>query len=272
MHSFTQKKTGRILSIMAVGLAFCLMLTLIYFVGEAEAQPLAAGEPGADPIGRVVLFGGPHSHPGDRSKHPSESGRDGLRHALQAIGAESVNVVAIEKRGITAEDLAEADLLVIYHNRRESNPNVRALISGWVDDGRPMVVVHAGLGAYSDWPQFRNWLGRYWVWRDEDGKPHPMSYHPITSCTLQVVPGSGFEADLNGKTLPVDELFVRLAEVSPTEDWVTAESPQGHQAHIAWGSKEKPNVAMLNPGHNRLIWDEPALQAALREVIRQTQR
>ncbi|MBB6428199.1 ThuA domain-containing protein [Algisphaera agarilytica] len=239
---------------------------------QAEAQATAEPDDSNDSLGHVVLFGSIHSHPGDRSKHPTESGRDGVRHALEAIGAESVNMVAIEQRGLTAEDLAEADLLVIYHNYRKSTPQVRELISEWVGNGRPMVVIHAGLGAYSDWPEFRNWLGRYWVWADEDGNPHPKSQHPITSCTLNVAPDSDFEADIDGKTLPVDELFTRLAEVSPTEDWVTAESPKGHQAYMAWGSKETPNVTMMNPGHNRVIWDEPAMHAMLKEVIRKAKR
>ncbi|MEM9417801.1 MAG: ThuA domain-containing protein [Planctomycetota bacterium] len=255
-----------------LGLAFGSILPLNAEAGDAEAQATAEPDASPDSLGHVVLFGSQHSHPGDRSKHPTESGRDGVRHALEAIGAESVNMVAIEQRDLSDEDLKEAELLVIYHNKRRSNPQVRKLLSEWVEAGRPMVVVHAGLGAYSDWPEFRAWIGRYWVWSDEDGKPYPKSKHPIVSCTLSVVPDSGFEADIDGQTLPVDELFTSLAEVSPTEDWVTAESPKGHQAVMAWGSKETPNITMMNPGHNRVIWDEPAMHAMLKEVIRKAKR
>lgn len=255
----------------AFSLAIGLMLAWSVSAAEGETSSAHTTDSTAGSIGRVVLFGGPHSHPGERSKHPTESGRDGLRDTLQAIGAESVDVVAIEQRSLTAEDLGDADLLVIYHNRRKSNPQVREVLGDWIEGGRPTVVVHCGVGAYSDWPEFRDWLGRYWVWADEDGKPHPKSLHPITSCTLSVVSGSGFAADIDGKTLPVDEVFTRLAPASPTEDWVIAETPEGHVTQIAWGSKTMPNVAAWVAGHNRLIWDEPAMHAGLREVIRQVQ-
>lgn len=215
-------------------------------------------------LGRVTLLADAHhADPVTR-----KSGRDGIRDALYALGAEQVHMVDVETREPTVDDLKDTDLLVLYHTQRQSSPQVRQLLSVWVAAGKPMVVTHCGIGAYSDWPQFRHWIGRYWVWHDEDLPP---SGHPHVPCELQVVAGSDFEVPFDTAWLPRDEVYVQLGECVPIRELVTASIPD-HTAFIAWQTIATPNVAVWVPGHRLEIWDLPVMRDGLLATIKACQK
>jgi hypothetical protein len=156
-----------------------------------------------------------------------------LADALHSLGAE-VSVVKAEQRELTELDLTVADALVLYHTRRKSSPELRDLLSKWVNDGRPLVVSHCGIGAYSDWPQYRQWLGYYWVWRDED--PARASGHPYVPCDIEVRELAC--AKLDNETAPV-----------------------------AWQTMKHPNVVVWAPGHRRDMWSLPVIRDGLRSAV-----
>ncbi len=215
-------------------------------------------------LGRVALLADPH-HADPAS---GEGGREGLRDALLALGATAVKVVPVEQREPTAADLAEADLLVIYHTQVKSSPAGRELLGAWIGGGKPTVVAHCGIGAYADWPQYRQWIGRYWVW---GGEPLPASGHPHVPCELQVVPNSGFapgfDPGYDTAWLPRDEVYIRLGQCAPVRDFVTARIPEG-EAPIAWQAENVPNVAVWAPGHRREIWGLEVMRQGLLATIK----
>lgn len=218
----------------------------------------------ACPLGRVVLLADNHH----ADPHTHEGGREGLRDALHALGAASVHVVPAEQREPTAEDLDGADLLVNYHTQRRSSEAVRALLGGWIEAGKPMVIAHCGIGAYPDWPRFRQWIGRYWVWGGEDLPP---STHPHVSCDLQVVEGSGFDPGYDTGWLPRDEVYMSLGQGAPVHELVTGQTSEG-DASIAWQAQGVPNVAVWAPGHRRDVWSLPVMQQGLRATIAHVKR
>jgi len=211
-------------------------------------------------LGRVVLLADNHH----ADPPTNEGGREGLLEALLATGAEQVHLVKAEEREPTHDDLAGADLLVLYHTQRTSSPAVRQVISRWIGGGRPTLIAHCGIGAYPDWPQFRAWIGRYWVWGGED---KPISGHPHVPCELRVVDRAAFDPGFDTAWLPRDEVYVQLAEAAPLVELVTATYPDG-EAHIAWHAAETPHVVTWTPGHRREIWGLPAVRRGLRASAR----
>jgi predicted dehydrogenase len=210
-------------------------------------------------LGRVVLLADNHH----TDPQTNKGGREGLRDALGALGAASVHVVPAEQREPTAGDLDGADLLIIYHTQRTSSEAVRALLGGWIEAGKSTVIAHCGIGAYPDWPRFRQWIGRYWVWGDEDLPP---SRHPHEPCDLKVVEGSGFDPGFDSAWLPRDEVYMNLAVCAPVHELVTAYTPEG-EAFIAWQAEGVPNVAVWAPGHRHDLWSLPVMHQGLRATI-----
>ncbi len=214
-------------------------------------------------LGRVVLLADNHH----ADPQTNEGGREGLRDALLALGAETVHVVPAEQREPIAADLDGADLLVIYHTQSKSSDATRALLRGWIEAGKPTVVAHCGIGAYPDWPLYRQWIGRYWVWGGED---LPVSTHPHVPCDLRVVEGSGFDPGYDTAWLPRDEVYMNLGVCAAVRELVTGQTVHG-EAFIAWQAEGVRNVAVWGPGHRREVWSLPAMRSGLAATIRGVQ-
>ncbi|MEM9417802.1 MAG: Gfo/Idh/MocA family oxidoreductase [Planctomycetota bacterium] len=204
---------------------------------------------------KTVLLADPH-----HCDENGEGGREGLTDALLAEVCEQVHVVPVDQREPVANDFDEADLLVIYHTVMTSSLEFRTLIGEWIKSGKPTVIAHCGIGAYPDWPWFREQIGRYWVWGGEDLPP---SGHPHIPCELQVVEGSGFDPGYDTAWLPRDEVYMSLGLAAPVRELVTAQTSQG-KAYIAWQAEGIDNVAVWAPGHRREIWALPAMRSGLR--------
>lgn len=215
--------------------------------------------------GKVVLLGDKHHI----VEATGEGGREGLRDALHRLGFDEVHVVPVDEREPKADDLEGAELLVIYHTQRTSSPAVRELLTGWIGAGKPTVVTHCGIGAYDDWPQFRQWMGRHWVWGDDAGvQGVTPSGHPHVPCAIQITPGTGFDPGFVTAQLPRDEVYVDLYDSAPVKELATASYDDGKTASIAWQAEGVENVIVWAPGHLREVWSLEPMTAGLAACIR----
>lgn len=212
-------------------------------------------------LGRVVVVADPH-HVGEE---PGRSTRDGLMDALAAFDPDSLQLIKVEQEPVVASHLQDADLLVICHTHREAPPQTREAIQTWIEAGHPMLVAHCGIGAYTEWPEFRRWIGRRWVWGDESLPP---SGHPHEPCQLTVVSDSGLQTAWDQAWLPKDEVYTELHDEAPVKELVTAEMPNGQVVPAAWRAVDTPNVAVWAPGHRPCIWTLDAMREGLLGVIR----
>lgn len=216
-------------------------------------------------LGKVVLVADDHHADPDTG----EGGREGLRDALVELGIDNLHIVRAEQREPTADDFADAELLVLYHTRRTSSDAVRALMTEWVESGKPVLVTHCGIGAYDDWPRFRQWLGRHWVWtNDATLGDQTASGHPHLPCELSTVPGGGFDPGFVEAWLPRDEVYVDLYDSAPVTEYVSATYDDGKTASIAWQADGVDNVMVWAPGHLREMWGIPAMRTGLAACIR----
>lgn len=210
-------------------------------------------------LGRVVVVADPH-HIDPQTRR---AGHDGLIEAIHALHPSALHVVMANERELTAADLADADLVVIYHTQTTSSPATREALSAWVHAGKPLAVVHCGIGAYPDWPEFRAWIGHYWVWGNE---PTPQkSGHPHEPCTIEVV-NPQWPVPWTSAWLPRDEVYIHLGQASEVR--MLAVAKLGAAAHpVAWQSVQHPNVAVWAPGHRADMWRLPALRTGLAATI-----
>lgn len=220
-------------------------------------------------MGKVVLVADNHH----ADPETGEGGREGLADALTGLGCDDLHIVRAEEREPMADDFAAAELVVMYHTQRTSSEAVRKLMAEWVESGKPLVVAHCGIGAYDDWPKFRRWIGRHWVWSNDATLGElPASGHPHVPCDLQAVPGCGFDPGFVSAWLPRDEVYVTLHDSAPVDDFVNATyvDAKGETQHasIAWQAKGVDNVIVWAPGHLREIWHLPAMRTGLAACIR----
>ena len=212
-------------------------------------------------LGRVVLLADDHH----ADPVTGEGGREGLAEAARALGAEALTVIEAEKRHLEPADLEDADLLLIYHTRREAPEATRRAIGAWVEAGKPLGIVHCGIGAYAEWDAFRQWMGRHWVWGDEPGLT--ASGHPHEPCPLTVCDPERFRPGWDRAWLPRDEVYVSLHDRAPVRELVTGHIERGAQP-IAWQSMERPNVGVWAAGHRKDMWRVPAMRDGLAATIR----
>jgi predicted dehydrogenase len=211
-------------------------------------------------IGNVVVVADKH-HCDPES---NQSGREGLVTALQALKPKSVSLVDSDERSLEPADLNSADLLVLYHTRRQSTPGARQAIERWVKAGKPMAVVHCGIGAYSDWPEFRKWIGNYWVWGDEAGPVK--SGHPHEPCTIKVLDPK-WNIPWTRAWLPKDEVYINLGQAADVR--MLAIARRGEQTSpAAWQSIQYPNIVVWIPGHRADIWELDMMRDGLLATIR----
>ncbi|MEM1010778.1 MAG: Gfo/Idh/MocA family oxidoreductase [Planctomycetota bacterium] len=198
------------------------------------------------------------------------SGRDGVLHAAAALGADEVRCAEADERGLVAADLDDIDVILLYHTQRTSDATTRKLLGDWVESGKPLVVLHCGIGAFDDWPQFREWIGVHWVWGDETIAPG--SGHPHVPCDVVIDRPDLFPATWNQHWIPRDEVYVRLHESHPVDVIATAHLPDGEQSPAAWQAKAHRNVSVWAPGHRADVFDLPVMVDGIAAMIQLAQR
>ncbi len=198
------------------------------------------------------------------------SGRDGVLHAAAAMGADEVRCVKAEERGLGEADLDGIDVILLYHTQRKSDAATRKLLSDFVESGKPLVVVHCGIGAFDDWPAFRAWIGVHWVWGDEDIAP--ASGHPHVPCDVIVNMPELFPATWDQHWIPRDEVYVRLHESHPVDRIATARMPDGSESPAAWQARAHRNVAVWAHGHRADVFNLPVMIDGIAAMIQLAQR
>jgi predicted dehydrogenase len=190
------------------------------------------------------------------------SGRDGLRDALVAMGH---TVRLLEANApLAADALAGCDVLMLYHTQQKTCDTHRRAVGEWFVAGKPVVVSHCGIGAYADWPEYRKWIGRYWVW---GGETLPPSGHPHLSCRLDVL-DSAFDVGWTEAWLPIDEVYVNLGESGSVKSLVKAVTETGIKQDYGWQVSEHPNVVAWLPGHRSDMFRLDAIREGLAASIR----
>jgi predicted dehydrogenase len=222
-------------------------------VVQHRAAPASSAPAGL----RVTLLTDAHS---EWPEQPM-SGRDGLHDALVALG-HTVTLLRADAE-LSGDALNECDLLVIYHTQREAAASHKDVVGRWIRSGKPVVVSHCGIGAYADWPDYRGWTGKHWVWSGEAGQP---SLHPHVPCELTRIDPQ-FDVGWSKAWLPLDEMYQNLGDASPTRVLVTATPPDGQPQPMGWQVKQTPHVVVWLPGHRRDMFDLPAVRDGLRASI-----
>lgn len=186
-------------------------------------------------------------------EHFNSHGREGIADALaEATGREIKKLDATN--GITSANLNSAACLLLYHTQTEASNETQKALSDWVTSGKPLLLVHAALGAYPDWKQYGLWAGRVWDWS--------LSEHPYQECILRPTPEGRPIFGWEEAWLPKDEVFVKLSERSRCRDLLTVDIPEG-RFPAAWISFDHPNVGVWVPGHRGDIWSVPVMRDGL---------
>lgn len=202
------------------------------------------------PDGDIVLFA---------DEHFGGGGREGIAEAISACAGRPPVIVDPCQRGLERDDLARAGMLIIYHTRTTPDDASRSALMEWVDAGKPLAIVHAGLGAYPEWNAYTAWCGRVWSW-DPD---HP-SEHPHEESRLRITAPLGLA--WQEVALPRDEVFIKLRQTAPCHDWAEVAISSG-TFPAAWSPAGHPNIGIWVPGHRGDIWSLPAIREGLLAVL-----
>jgi len=206
------------------------------------------------PSGVFVLFADDHFGSG---------GREGIAEALTEHAGRRPILLAADK-GLCQSDLEGAGLLLLYHTQANADLTTRRTLETWVEGGKPLVLIHAALGAYPDWDRYKEWAGRHWVW---DGPAK--SAHPHQASELRVLSDANLALAWETAWLPQDEVFIQLQQAAPCRDLLTAQIPEG-TFPAAWISRQRPNIGVWVPGHRRDLWRVPAMREGLIALIQAT--
>jgi type 1 glutamine amidotransferase len=196
-------------------------LTLLQIV--ALAAPLAAAAPGrsepqpAAPIRTVIVTGVDWpGRPPQVLGHVWKETAPALNVVLEADKRFQVTIV--EDPGFLASDeLFQFDEIVLHFKNYDPIPQedkAKANLTEFVRRGKGLVVVHYASGAFENWPEFRNLVGRTQGKRHDKRGPFTVKIvnrdHPITKGM------EDFQTD--------DELFIELTGDRPIVVLATARS------------------------------------------------
>jgi len=148
-------------------------------------------------------------------------------------------VTVVEDPGFLASDeLLKFDEVILHFKNYDPIPQeekAKANLVKFVQQGNGLVVIHYASGAFDNWPEFRNLVGRTQGKRHDKRGPFTVKIvnheHPITKRMQD------FQAD--------DELFIELTGDRPIEVLATAKS------NIT--GKDHPMAFMFNYGKGRVF-------------------
>jgi len=201
------------------------------------------------PPGQVVLIADDHFGSG---------GREGIVQVFEDVGVIPVLIEAAQ--GLSADVLADAGLLMLYHTHSTPDATTQELLQHWVASGKPLLLIHAALGAYPQWDTFQHWIGRTWVWSGPEA-----STHPLMEARLHAHGDARWPYAT--AWLPQDEVYTNLRTVSACIDLVDYEIADG-TAPAAWINGDHPHIGVWTPGHRRDMWQLPVMRDSLFAMIR----
>ncbi len=214
---------------------------------ETQFFPLDALSPGTPPLTgkRALLYADDHFGSG---------GREGLAEALGAVTGAAPRVVDAALEPLTAEHLRDIDILCLYHTQPEADAATRQSLTGWVEGGRPLALVHAAIGAYPEWEDYRELCGRVWNWSS--------SSHPYEPAELTCTPDNPLNLPWLRARLPADEIYIGLDAVADVRDGLLVATAAG-SFPAAWQLAARPHVGCWLPGHRGDMWRHPVLLEGL---------
>ncbi len=222
-----------------------LPLEVEYAPLEVAQYPFRSGLEGK----RILLHADTHFESG---------GREGIAEALSELARNPIKIVDADSAGLAAADVEGIDAILIYHTRTEASAETQRVLSAWVAEGKPLLIVHAGLGAWPEWSDYTGWCGYVWDWK--------ASEHPHEPAVLKVCDEAALSFGWSGAWLPKDEVFVKLRETSPVRIGLTAEISTG-TFPAAWQHATLPHVGAWMPGHRRDSWKVPAMREGLCRML-----
>jgi uncharacterized protein len=192
-------------------------LAFAFAAALGEAQSLAQSAPPEKPATAVIVTG--VDWPGHIWKETAPA----LKDILEKNGRVHADIV--ETPDFLASDkLFSYDLLVLHFKNYEPLRNeekARQNLAKFVRDGKGLVVVHYASGAFENWPEYRNLVGRTQKKKHDKRGPFTVKIvnheHPVTRGM------EDFQTD--------DELFIELEGERPIEVLATARSQITGQDH-----------------------------------------
>ncbi len=240
-------------------LSVCAAATEMAFAAQESARtaqkvqlPLSVGfaplEVAQHPI-RSGLFGKKLLLYAD--SHFGSEGREGIAEAFEISTGVPLKIIDAEARGLSTVDFAEVDAVLIYHTQKTADDATKVALQGWVQSGKPLLILHAGQGAWPDWEEYGQWCGKVWDWSS--------SIHPHQPAELTVTAGDPLHFGWSSAWLPKDEVFVKLKDTAEVIIGLTATISDGFFP-AAWRNAAHPNIAVWMPGHRRDSWKLPAMR------------
>jgi uncharacterized protein len=187
----------------------------------AAAQPVAAAE-GVEQspvkVIRAVIVTGV-DWPGNPPRLPGHEWKEtapALKSVLQQDKRFRVTIVE-DPAFLASEQLFAFDEIVLHFKNYDpiaQEEKVQANLTKFVREGKGLVVIHFASGAFENWPEFRNLVGRTQGKRHDKRGPFTVKIvnreHPVTKGM------DDFQTD--------DELFIELSGDRPIEVLATAKS------------------------------------------------
>jgi hypothetical protein len=198
--------------------------------------------------GKIVLLA---------DEHFGSGGREGIHEALAATTRREIETIEAS-RGITSADLDKAAYLLLYHTQAEAGAETQTVLREWVARGKPLLLVHAALGAYPKWEEYTRWASRVWVWNE--------SCHPHQEGVLRTSAEGGKVLGWEEAWLPRDEVFIKLGQRSACRDLASVQIPEG-TFPAAWINQEHPNIGVWVPGHRKDMWTLPVMREGLLRLL-----
>lgn len=193
-------------------------------------------------------------------EHYGSGGREGIAEFLLEVTGQAPVMLDAATTPLETKHLADIDILCLYHTQAEATEETRSALTKWVEQGRPLALLHAALGAYPEWDTYKKWAGRVWKWGS--------SSHPYEPATLQSTETDPLALGWYEAWLPADEVYIGLEDTAPTVECLTATIPQGHYP-AAWKSSTYPNIVVWMPGHRKDAWRVPAIRQGLEALLLQ---
>jgi uncharacterized protein len=160
----------------------------------------------------------------------------------QAIRADTrLQVTITETPADLAGDLTAYDSIVLHFMNWEvpdPGPAARASLERFVREGGGLVLVHFACGAFQDWPQFVNLVGRVW-------DPQLRAHDPYGEFQVRITDSDHPTMHGLKDFSTIDELYTCLAGDVPIRVLATAKSKVDNQDY--------PIAFVLNYGQGRVF-------------------
>jgi predicted dehydrogenase len=191
-------------------------------------------------------------------EHYGSAGREGIAEFLLELTGQETVVLDAATIPLTTKYLENVDLLCLYHTQAEATEETKEALTKWVEQGRPLALLHAALGAYPEWDTYKKWAGRVWKWGS--------SSHPYEASVLQSTEADPLSLGWREAWVPADEVYIGLEDTASVQDSLIAVISGGTYP-AAWTSAVYPNVVVWMPGHRFDAWRVPALREGLTALL-----